>query len=437
MENRKIIVNGGKRLSGIVNISGSKNASLPIIAASLLTRDTVTLKNVPEISDTKLLLDIVEKMGVSVVHSAPNEYVINARNLRDEPVLHEGVSKMRASYYLLGVLLGRFQHAETAYPGGCNLGLRPIDLHIKGFSALGALVETGSTIKLKKWGQLSGKRIFLDTASVGATINIMLAAVLISGTTIIENAAKEPHIVDTANFLNTMGANIKGAGTDTIRIKGVRKLHGATYSVIPDQIEAGTMMVAAAITKGNVVINNVIPKHLEAVTAKLRDVGVDVLEGETQIRVIGKGEYVPTRIKTVPHPGFPTDMQPQFTTLLSTIKGTSVVSETVMASRFKFIEELRKMGADVTVEGSVAILNGGKELYGADVKAFDLRAGAAMIIAGLSAEGETRISEIEHIERGYEDIVGKLRSIGADITVINNDENDKREIGRPLLKIIS
>lgn len=423
------IIHGGKPLHGKVLIGGAKNASLPIIAASLLADGPVVLQNVPDISDVRIMLNIIEKIGAKVQKLDEHTYQIDPSRVKNQPVLFEEVGKMRASYYLLGVLLGRFGQAETLYPGGCNLGLRPIDLHIKGFSALGASVTTGTTIALYPERALQGTKIFFDTASVGATINIMLAASRIPGMTIIENAAKEPHVVDTANFLNAMGGNIKGAGTDTVRIKGVRRMHGTTYSVIPDQIEAGTMMVAAAITKGNVQIENVIPKHLEAITAKLRDIGAVVVEEDNAVRVIGRENYKSAKIKTLPYPGFPTDMQPQFTALLSTVPSSSIVTETVMTSRFRFTEELNKMGAEIMTEGSVAIVNGNEHLHGADVKAYDLRAGAAMVLAGLAAEGETRVANIEHIERGYENLVQKLTGIGADIV--------KRADGVPELRVVS
>ncbi len=408
----KLLIHGRRPLKGEVYISGAKNAALGIIAASLLADDVVILENIPDIADTKNLVTILKQMQIRVEYLDRHTLKIDSRNMQNVCVDSEEVRKMRASYYLLGALLGRFHRARVAFPGGCDFGSRPIDQHIKGFEALGATIDAKAIIEMEA-PALKGTSIFFDMVSVGATINVMLAAVLAEGTTVIENAAKEPHVVDTASFLNSMGADIKGAGTDVIRIKGVSKLKGSRYTIIPDQIEAGTYMVAAAVTKGDVVIRNVIPRHMESISAKLREAGVTVQESEDNIRVIGTDLMNPIKIKTLPYPGFPTDMQPQIMVLLSMIEGTSIVNESVYDSRFRYVEQLRHMGADIEVEGHIAVVNGVPKLVGSEVTATDLRAGAAMVLAGLAAEGETYIGNVQLIDRGYEKIVDKLNQMGA------------------------
>ncbi len=414
----KFLIHGQKPLNGEVSVSGAKNAALPIIAAALLADDVVVLENIPEIADTRNLLHIVQDLGAKVRYLDNHIVEIDSRGLQNVVVDSERVRKMRASYYLLGVLLGRFHKAQVAFPGGCDFGVRPIDQHIKGFEALGATVVAKNIIEMNA-DSLQGTEIFLDMASVGATINIMLAAVLAEGTTVIGNAAKEPHIVDTASFLNSMGANIKGAGTDVIRIKGVSKLRGSRYAIIPDQIEAGTYMVAAAVTRGDITIKNIIPQHMDSISAKLRETGVVVEEGEEFIRVIGQEHLKPVKVKTRPYPGFPTDMQPQIMVLLSVIPGISVVNEEVYDSRFRYVEQLRRLGAHIDVEGQMAVVSGVETLYGGEVVATDLRAGAAMVLAGLVAEGDTYITNFHLVDRGYEGIVDKLRALGANVERIS------------------
>lgn len=416
----KIVIHGQKPLRGEVTISGSKNAAVAIVPAALLANDIVILENVPDIADITNLVEIMREMQVKVDRLDAHTLRIDSRHMCNDCASSEAVRKMRASYYFLGVLLGRFKHARVAFPGGCDFGVRPIDLHVKGFEALGAEVSTKAIIEMKA-RELVGKNIFLDFASVGATINIMLAAVLAKGTTVIENAAKEPHVVDTANFLNSMGADVKGAGTDAIRIRGVQKLHGSEYAIIPDQIEAGTYMMASAITGGDVKIKNVIPRHMESVSAKLREIGVSVVEKDDCIHVIGSEHLKPTKVKTMPYPGFPTDMQPQILVLLSLISGTSMVNESVWDNRFRYVEQLRKLGANIDVEGHIAIVEGVDQLQGTEVQATDLRAGAAMVLAGLAAEGSTTITNVQYIDRGYEGMVEKLTSLGACIDRITDD----------------
>lgn len=410
----KLCIRGQNPLRGEVAISGSKNAAVAIIPAALLANDVVTLENVPHIADVANLVSIMRDMHVQVDFLDEHTLRIDSRNMVNDCANSEGVRKMRASYYLLGVLLGRFKHARVAFPGGCDFGVRPIDLHVKGFEALGASVTTKAIIEMKAT-ELLGTNIFLDFASVGATINIMLAAVLAHGTTVIENAAKEPHVVDTASFLNSMGADVKGAGTDTIRIRGVRRLHGSEYAIIPDQIEAGTYMVASAVTGGDIKITNVIPRHLDSISAKLREIGIRIREEDDAIRVIGGGRLKPTKVKTLPYPGFPTDMQPQMMVLLSMVNGTSMINESVTDNRFRYVEQLQKMGANIDVEGHIAIIEGVDRLMGSEVAATDLRAGAAMVLAGLAAEGTTYVTNINYIDRGYEGMVDKLKLLGADI----------------------
>lgn len=419
----KIVVNGGKKLSGTVNISGAKNAVVAIIPAVILCDGVCRIENVPDIEDVHMVIAIMQYMGASVrvIHKSCLE--IDPRNIKIPYAPYSLVSKLRGSAYFMGALLGKFSHAEVGLPGGCNFGVRPIDQHLKAFSILGAKnTILKDTIKLEA-EKLKGKRINLDVVSVGATINAILASVKADGKTIIENAAKEPHIVDVANFLNTMGAEIRGAGTDTIKIEGVKHLNGVTYSIIPDQIEAGTYMAAVAATGGDLLIKNVIPKHLDSISAKLREMGVTIQEFDDSIRIIQEGQLKSCNVKTSPHPGFPTDMQPQIAVLLAIANGTSMVTEAVWDKRFDYVPELQRMGANITVDGKNAIIKGVGSLTGALVKAVDLRAGAAMIIAALAANGTTQIEDIEHIERGYEDIIDKFSAIGADINHINTDDD--------------
>jgi len=417
----KLCIRGGKRLEGIVRISGAKNAAVAVLPAALLTDETCIIDNLPYIDDVIVLADILRNLGAQVKLDTKGRISINASNIKEYRAHNDMVRRMRASYYLLGVLLGRFGRAEVSYPGGCEIGSRPIDQHIKGFEALGAKVELEHGIIKAYANKLVGNEIYLDVVSVGATINIMLAAVKAEGVTTIVNAAKEPHVVDVANFLNCMGANIKGAGTDTIKIKGVKKLHGCEYTIIPDQIEAGTFMIAAAATMGDVVVADIIPKHLEAVSAKLLEMGVEVIEGDDAIRVIGRGRPRKANIKTQPYPGFPTDLQQPMSALLSVADGTSIITENVWESRFKHLEEITRMGAKVKVEDRVAIIEGVDYLTGAPVVASDLRAGAALIIAGLMARGVTEISNVKYIDRGYERIEEKLVRLGADICRVDSN----------------
>ena len=415
----KYIVQGGTKLSGSVTISGAKNAAVAILPATLLVSGPCRIENVPDISDVRLLLEILRDMGAEIHRYGRNTLEIDCSRARNATAPIELVRRIRASYYLIGAELGRFGHAHVAMPGGCNFGVRPIDQHIKGFEAMGAMVEQsgGYVCADAPKGGLRGGHIYLDIVSVGATMNILLAAVLCSGMTIIENCAKEPHIVDLANFLNSMGADIRGAGTDSIRIQGVERLHGGTYSVIPDQIEAGTYMAACAAAGGEVRLANVIPRHLECISAKLREMGVTVVEGGDSVLVRSNGRLRHTNVKTQPYPGFPTDMQPQISVALCLADGTSVVTEGVYDNRYKYIQELGRMGADAQVDGCTAIINGVEGLHGAEVRACDLRAGAAVVIAGLCATGETVVTDIRFIERGYENFVGKLRGVGADIVL--------------------
>ncbi len=418
----RYIVKGGRPLVGEVEISGAKNAALPILAASIMTDETVTIENLPDVKDINVLIDAIAELGATVIRQDRHTVKINGSTIASICADNEYIKKMRASYYLLGALLGKYNKAEVSMPGGCNLGTRAIDQHIKGFKLLGAdvSIEYGKIITESK--ELMGNHIFFDTVSVGATINIMLAATLAKGTTIMENVAKEPHIVDVANMLNSMGANIKGAGTDVIRIKGVEKLHGTEYSVIPDQIEAGTFMCAAAVTKGNILVKNVIPKHLEAISAKLYEIGCSVEEYDDAVRVIGAEKLNSSQIKTLPYPGFPTDMQPQMTVTLATAKGTSTVIESIFDNRFKYADELTLMGANIKVEGNVAVIEGVEMLKGAQVNALDLRAGAALVLAGLGAEGYTLVEDIHFIQRGYEDFPQKIRKLGGSIDVVHDDK---------------
>ncbi|MBQ3053934.1 MAG: UDP-N-acetylglucosamine 1-carboxyvinyltransferase [Clostridia bacterium] len=412
----KFVINGNKSLYGEVDISGAKNAAVAILPAALLNKGTCTIENIPDVKDINYILDVIGRLGAKVERLSRNSVRIDASGDIATVADFEVLNHMRASYYIVGALLGRFGNAEVSMPGGCNFGERPVDLHKKGFTALGADVSVSGIFKAKTTLPLKGANIYLDTVSVGATINIMIAAVLAEGTTIIENVAKEPHIVDVANFLNAMGANVKGAGTDVIRIKGVKELNkNINYALIPDQIEAGTFMVAAAAAGGNVLIKNVIPKHMEAISAKLEEMNITVQEFSDSIRIISDGTVGKANLKTLPYPGFPTDMQPIAVALLTVAKGTSIVTEGVWENRFQYVDELRRMGAHITVNGRMAVIEGVDKLTGAVVNATDLRAGAALVVAGLMAEGKTVIRNIKYIDRGYEHFAEKLRSIGADI----------------------
>ena len=426
----KIIVQGGNRLTGEVNISGAKNAAVAIIPAVLLAESPCRIENVPNISDVKLSVRILTEMGATARWINKNTVEIDPTTVDTNVVPGDLGRKMRGSYYNIGALLARCSHAIVPLPGGCDFGVRPIDQHIKGFKALGCTYSLNDGMIEVSAKNLRGAHIYLDMVSVGATMNIILAAVKAKGRTVIENAAREPHVVDLANFLNSMGANISGAGTDVIKIRGVEHLNGITYSIIPDQIEAGTFMAAAAATGGDVLIKNVTPKHLESITAKLMEMGVTVIEYDDAVRVRRDGPLYKCNVKTMPHPGFPTDMQPQIAALLSLAQGTSILNENVWENRFRYVDELKRMGAQITVEGKSAIIEGVDSLKGAPVRAVDLRAGAAMIIAGLAAEGVTKIEEIGHIQRGYEDIVEKFVGLGADMYLrVDPQEHENAKIG--------
>lgn len=416
------IIKGGNPLNGEVVIGGAKNAALGILAAAIMADETVTIENMPNVRDTNVLLQAIQGIGATVDRVSDNEVKINGKTIGSINIEYEFIKKIRASYYLLGALLGKYKKAQVALPGGCAIGSRPIDQHIKGFEALGATVTIDHGVISATADRLIGSHIYLDVVSVGATINIMMAASMAEGKTIIENAAKEPHIVDVANFLNSMGAQIKGAGTDVIRIHGVPKLGKATYSIIPDQIEAGTFMIAAAATKGNVLVKNVIPKHLEAISAKLEEIGAVVEEYDDAVRVIADKRLGGTHIKTLPYPGFPTDMQPQTSMLLALSDGNSMVIESIFENRFKYVDELARMGANIKVEGNVAMIEGVERFSGAEVSAPDLRAGAALVIAGLTAKGITTIDQIHYIQRGYENFEGKLQGIGGQIERIDSED---------------
>ena len=428
----KYVIRGGKPLHGAIDISGAKNAAVAIIPAALLVNGTCRIENIPQISDVTSILKILQELGADVRTVDRTTVDIDYTRIHNEQVRLDMARKIRASYYLIGALLGRFGAAEVPLPGGCHLGDRPIDQHIKGFVAMGADVEVkGGYVHASSGGRrLTGAQIYLDVVSVGATMNIMLAATLAEGLTIIENAAKEPHIVDLANFLNSMGAEIMGAGTDVIKIRGVERLSGGSYSIIPDQIEAGTYMTAVAAAGGEVLIRNVIPKHLECITAKLLEMGVDVEERDDAVLVRRHGKLTRTNVKTLPYPGFPTDMQPQIAAVLCLAEGTSVLTEGVWDNRYRYVDEFRRMGARIQVDGKVAVIEGVEALTGAPVHACDLRAGAAMVIAGLAAQGITEIDGIHHIERGYETLVEKLASVGADIrTIFVPDEDNQSQVG--------
>ena len=415
------VVKGGVPLRGEVSIGGAKNAALGILAAAIMTDETVTIENVPNVRDTRVLLQAIEGIGAKVKYIYNNTVQINGGSISDLNVEYEYIRKIRASYYLLGALLGKYKESNVALPGGCNIGSRPIDQHLKGFKALGAKVNIDHGVVSAKAENLVGGHIYFDVVTVGATINLMMASCMAEGETILENAAKEPHIVDVANFLNAMGANIKGAGTDVIRIKGVNRLHGCTYSIIPDQIEAGTFMMAAAATRGDIVIKDVIPKHLESITAKLLEMGCKLVEGDDWIRVIAEGEVGSTNVKTLPYPGFPTDMQPQIAVALALAKGSSMVTESIFENRFKYVDELNRMGAKIKVEGNTAYIEGVEKFTSAQLSAPDLRAGAALVIAALAADGISQIDDIEYIQRGYEDFEGKLSALGAIIAKVDSE----------------
>lgn len=416
-------IQGGNPLVGEVEIGGAKNAALPIIAASVMTDETVHIENLPDVRDTNVLLEAMQDIGVLVNRSGRHKVTINAAQINNLVVDGDNIRKIRASYYFLGAMLAKYKSAEVALPGGCDIGCRAIDQHIKGFRALGAEVKIEYGLIKAHAKRLRGNHIYMDVVSVGATINIMMVAALAEGQTIIENAAKEPHVVDLANFLNSMGANIKGAGTDVIRIKGVAGLHGSDYAIIPDQIEAGTFMFAAAITKGDITVKNVIPKHLESITAKLLEIGCEIEESDDAVRVVAAKPLRPTQVKTLPYPGFPTDMQPQITVALALSRGTSIVTESIFENRFKYVDELTRMGADIKVEGNTAIVNGVAKYTGARINAPDLRAGAALVMAALAAEGVSTVEEIHYIERGYEDFHLKLQALGAQIEKVSSDRD--------------
>ncbi|MDE6926328.1 MAG: UDP-N-acetylglucosamine 1-carboxyvinyltransferase [Acetatifactor sp.] len=419
-------IKGGNPLVGDVEIGGAKNAALPILAATIMTDETVYIENMPDVWDTNVLLSAMQNIGVMVKRTDRHKVTLNAGNVNNMIVEEEPLKKIRASYYLLGAILGKYKHAEVVLPGGCDIGFRAIDQHIKGFRALGATVTIEHGLIKARAERLRGGHVYMDCVSVGATINVMMAATMAEGLTIIENSAKEPHVVDVANFLNSMGANIKGAGTDVIRIKGVQRLHGTEYAVIPDQIEAGTFMFAAAVTKGDVTVKNVIPKHLESITAKLLEIGCEVEELDDCIRVVSSKPLLHTHVKTLPYPGFPTDMQPQITVALALSKGTSIVTETIFENRFKYVDELTRMGANIKVEGTTAIIDGVERYTGASISAPDLRAGSALVVAALAAEGTSTVDDIKYIQRGYEDFHLKLQNLGAQIELVQTEKDFQR-----------
>ena len=416
------IIKGGTPLVGEVQIGGAKNAALAILAAAIMTDETVTIDNLPDVNDINVLLEPMAGIGATIQRIDRHTVKINGSGIGDFSIEYDYIKKIRASYYLLGALLGKYNKAEVALPGGCNIGSRPIDQHLKGFKALGAdvVIEHGKIIAEAE--QLRGTHLYFDVVSVGATINVMMAAAMADGLTIMENVAKEPHVVDVANFLNSMGANIRGAGTDIIKIRGVKKLHKTEYSIIPDQIEAGTFMFAAAATKGDVTVMNVIPKHLEATTAKLVEIGCEIEEFDDAVRVVSKGQLKHTQVKTLPYPGFPTDMQPQIGVTLALCNGTSTITESIFENRFKYLDELARMGANIKVEGNSATIEGVDGFSGARVSAPDLRAGAALVIAGLAADGITIVDDIVYIQRGYERFEEKLRSLGGIIEKVSSEK---------------
>ncbi|MCR5254967.1 MAG: UDP-N-acetylglucosamine 1-carboxyvinyltransferase [Acetatifactor sp.] len=424
-------IKGGSPLVGEVEIGGAKNAALPILAAALMSDETVYIDNVPEVSDIEILLEGMKNIGVSVKKKGRHFVTINGGNITSVEAIDDNLKKIRGSYYLVGALLGKYKEAVVTLPGGCDIGFRAIDQHIKGFKALGADIRIESGVIKATAKKLVGSHIYMDVVSVGATINVMMASVLAEGTTIIDNAAKEPHVVDLANFLNSMGANIKGAGTDVIRIKGVERLHGTEYTIIPDQIEAGTFMFAAAITKGDVMVKNVIPKHLESISAKLLEIGCEVEEADDCVRVVASKPLKPTHVKTLPYPGFPTDMQPQITVALALSQGISIVTETLFENRFKYVDELTRMGGNIKVEGNTAIIEGVEKFTGAGITAPDLRAGAALVMAALAADGFSTVDDIKYIRRGYEDFHIKLQGLGAQIALVDSE----RELRKFKMKI--
>ena len=425
------IIKGGNPLVGEVEIGGAKNAALAILAAAIMTDETVTIDNLPDVNDINVLLEAISGIGAEVDRIDRHTVRINGSNIENFDIEYDYIKKIRASYYLLGALLGKYKRAEVALPGGCNIGSRPIDQHLKGFRALGAYVDIEHGKIIAEAERLIGKHIYFDVVSVGATINVMMAASMAEGLTILENVAKEPHVVDVANFLNSMGSNIRGAGTDVIKIRGVSRLHKTDYSIIPDQIEAGTFMFAAAATRGDVTVMNVIPKHLEATIAKLVEIGCEVEEFDDAVRVVSKGDLHNTQVKTLPYPGFPTDMQPQIGVTLALCKGTSTITESIFENRFKYLSELARMGANVKVEGNAATIEGVDKFSGARVSAPDLRAGAALVIAGMAADGITIVDDIVYIQRGYERFEEKLRSLGAVIERVSTE----REIQKFKLKV--
>ena len=425
------IIKCGNPLVGEVEIGGAKNAALAILAAAIMTDETVTIDNLPDVNDINVLLEAISGIGAEVDRIDRHTVRINGSNIENFDIEYDYIKKIRASYYLLGALLGKYKRAEVALPGGCNIGSRPIDQHLKGFRALGAYVDIEHGKIIAEAERLIGKHIYFDVVSVGATINVMMAASMAEGLTILENVAKEPHVVDVANFLNSMGANIRGAGTDVIKIRGVSRLHKTDYSIIPDQIEAGTFMFAAAATRGDVTVMNVIPKHLEATIAKLVEIGCEVEEFDDAVRVVSKGDLHNTQVKTLPYPGFPTDMQPQIGVTLALCKGTSTITESIFENRFKYLSELARMGANVKVEGNAATIEGVDKFSGARVSAPDLRAGAALVIAGMAADGITIVDDIVYIQRGYERFEEKLRSLGAVIERVSTE----REIQKFKLKV--
>lgn len=416
-------IKGGNPLVGDVEIGGAKNAALPILAATTMTDETVYIDNMPDVRDINVVLEAMQSIGVMVKRTGRHKATVNAGNINSTVLEEEALKKIRASYYFLGALLGKYKHAEVVLPGGCDIGFRAIDQHIKGFRALGATVTIEHGMIKANAERLVGSHIYMDVSSVGATINVMMAATMAEGLTIIENSAKEPHVVDLANFLNSMGANIKGAGTDVIRIKGVQKLHGSEYTIIPDQIEAGTFMFAAAVTKGDVTVKNIIPKHLESITAKLLEIGCEVEETDDCIRVVASKPLQHTQVKTLPYPGFPTDMQPQITVALALSRGTSIVTESIFENRFKYVDELTRMGANIKVEGTTAIIDGVEKYTGASISAPDLRAGAALVLAALAAEGVSVVEDIKYIQRGYEDFHLKLQGLGAQIELVQTEKD--------------
>lgn len=426
----KYLIHGGNPLHGTIHISGAKNAAVAIIPAALLVDGVCRIENVPQISDVTLILQILQELGADIRTVNRTTVEVDCSHIRNRQVPYELARKIRASYYLVGALLSRFGWAEVPLPGGCDLGGRPVDQHIKGFVAMGAEVDVRSGLiyaRVPNGSRLAGGQVYLDIVSVGATMNIMLAATLAAGLTVIENAAKEPHIVDLANFLNSMGADIRGAGTDVIKIRGVSRLRGGTYSIIPDQIEAGTYMTAVAAAGGEVLIKNIIPKHLDCITAKLVEMGVEVEEQDDALLLRREGPLSRVNVKTMPYPGFPTDMQPQIASVLCIAQGTSVLTEGVWDNRYRYVDEFRRMGAHIQVDGKVAVIEGVSQLTGAPVRACDLRAGAALVIAGLAAHGVTEIDSIYHIERGYEDIVRKLTGVGADIRVVITPDQEEAQ----------